>query len=106
MQIFHSAEHVKRTAGNSNRIKSKSYNTNKKTDSELTLKTFSTLAIPFPNMVPSWSPIPASKKPKSGIPKMAYKMQKTLPPTVLGATFPYPEEKKNCQVLRTYTWLF
>jgi len=57
-------------------------------------------------MVPSWSPIPASKKPNSGIPKMAYKMQKTLPPTVLGAMFPYPEENNNCQNLRTYAWLF
>lgn len=73
---------------------------------ELTLNTFSTLAIPFPKMVPSWSPIPASKKPNSGIPKMAYKMQKILPPTVLGAMFPYPVEKKNYQKLRTYTHLF
>lgn len=47
----------------------------------------------FPKMVPSWSPIPANKKPKSGIPKMAYKIQKILPPSVLGAIFPYPGEK-------------
>lgn len=59
----------------------------------LTRKTFSTLAMLFPKMVPSWSPIPANKKPKSGIPKMAYKMQKILPPSVLGAIFPYPGEK-------------
>jgi len=52
-------------------------------------KTFSTLAMLFPKMVPSWSPIPANKKPKSGIPKMAYKIQKILPPSVLGAIFPY-----------------
>lgn len=59
----------------------------------LTRKTFSTLAMLFPKMVPSWSPIPANKKPKSGIPKMAYKIQKILPPSVLGAIFPYPGER-------------
>lgn len=48
----------------------------------------------LPKMVPSWSPIPANKKPKSGIPKMAYKIQKILPPSVLGAMFPYPGEKE------------
>ena len=48
----------------------------------------------FPKMVPSWSPIPANKKPKSGIPKMAYKIQNILPPSVLGAIFPYPGEKQ------------
>lgn len=49
----------------------------------------------LPKMVPSWSPIPANKKPKSGIPKMAYKIQKILPPSVLGAIFPYPGERER-----------
>lgn len=82
------------------------YTAQAKKISKLTLKTFSTLAILFPKMVPSWSPIPASKKPNSGIPNRAYKMQKTLPPTVLGAIFPYPEEKNHCQTPRSYTQFF
>lgn len=61
----------------------------------LTRKTFSTRAMLFPKMVPSWSPMPASRKPKSGIPKMAYKIQKIFPPSVLGATFPYPVERNR-----------
>ena len=58
----------------------------------------------FPKMVPSWSPIPANKKPKSGIPKMAYKIQKILPPSVLGAIFPYPGEKYQKERGRVVRW--
>jgi len=37
---------------------------------------------------------------------MAYKMQNILPPTVLGAMFPYPVEKNSCWKLQIYMGLF
>lgn len=39
--------------------------------SRLTTNIFSTLPMPLPNMVPSWSPTPAKRKPNRGIPSNA-----------------------------------
>lgn len=46
-------------------------------------------------MVPSWSPTPARRNPNSGIPNIAYRMQKIFPPSVLGAMLPYPRGKNG-----------
>lgn len=43
----------------------------KKKKEHLTTIIFSTLAMPFPKMVPSWSPTPANKNPNRGIPSSA-----------------------------------
>lgn len=59
---------------------------------ELTLNIFSTFAMLFTKMVPSWSPTPASRNPNRGMPNIAYRIQKIFPPSVLGAMLPYPVE--------------
>lgn len=61
----------------------------------LTTNIFSTLPMPLPNMVPSWSPTPAKRKPNRGIPSNAYTMQKILPPSVWGEMLPKPAQRKK-----------
>lgn len=61
----------------------------------LTLNIFSTLAMLLTNMVPSWSPTPARRNPNSGMPNIAYRIQKIFPPSVLGAMLPYPGRQQG-----------
>ena len=50
-----------------------------------------------PSIIYIFFPILASNDKAMGTPIVAYKIQKTLPPLVLGARFPYPE-KITCPV--------